>query len=67
MIIENYVGETNYWLRDDKAAGLCDYERYTMFRGAPYGSVVVFIMPRIDAIVNFYFEVEERDDESFKV
>jgi hypothetical protein len=48
MSTENNTGlswsseNDRYFLRDDEALGLCDYERYSLFREFPgYGRVVV--------------------------
>lgn len=38
-------GGPNYFLRDDRDANLCDYERYSLFREGPhYGRVVILNM-----------------------
>ena len=45
------IGDEDYFLSDDQAAGLCDYERYSLFRGSiNHGRVIIFCMPLEDAL-----------------
>lgn len=47
----------NYFLRDDKDAGLCDHERYSLFRENPYGRIAVLRMPLRKAVKEAVFEI----------
>jgi hypothetical protein len=45
------VASDHYFLRDDRDAGLCDYERYSLFRaGEQYGRVIILNMSLEDAL-----------------
>jgi len=45
------VASAHYFLRDDRDAGICDYERYSLFRaGEHYGRVIILSMSLEDAL-----------------
>jgi len=48
----------SYFLRDDCDAGLCDEERYSLFRETPdYGRIAIYTEPRSMAIADAGIEV----------
>ena len=37
-----YSWDTRFWLRDDRATGLCEHEQYSLFQDAPYGRLEIY-------------------------
>jgi hypothetical protein len=59
IVKKHHTKHNTYWLRDDKASGVCDYERYSMYKGAPYGKLYTFSMDLRDAAFHFYRAVHK--------
>jgi hypothetical protein len=56
--------EAAYFLRDDEAMGICDYERYSLFRLCPdYGRVVVLAGSLSSAIAEAHNYVADDCDD----
>lgn len=60
VIVKKHNTKSNtYWLRDDKASGVCDYERYSMYKGAPYGKMTTLSMDFHSAEIHFYQQIHK--------
>jgi len=56
----NFNGDL-YFLRDDEAAGICDYARHSLFRtGSNYGRVIIRSGP-FDEVLPFFHGDVRRD------
>lgn len=59
IVKKHRTKDNSYWLRDDEASGVCDYERYSMYKGAPYGKMITFSMSFRHAEYHFYRELHK--------
>lgn len=58
------VGNARYFLRDDRDAGLCCHERYSLFRGSHgYGRVIILSMPLEEAEKQAWMEIDAEQAE----
>lgn len=60
---DDEVVTDRFFLRDDKSAGLCDYERYSLFRDFPkedYGRIIVLALPLSLAIRSARDKIKEQ-------